>query len=53
MTALYITDAGLVPQSRQASGSYKLPIEAQAALAVGLIEKRRLVSKGRSRVACA
>ena len=37
MTALN-NGRGPVPQSRQASGSYKLPIEARAALAVGLIE---------------
>jgi hypothetical protein len=38
MTVLHNNGGKSVPQSRRVSGSYKLTIEARAALAVGLIE---------------
>ena len=38
MSVLHNNGGALVPQSRQRNGSYRLPIEARAALAVDLIE---------------
>jgi hypothetical protein len=49
---LHNNGGGPVPQSRQAYGSYKLPIEARAALAVGLIESGGLSLKDAAAALC-
>jgi hypothetical protein len=52
MTVLHNNGGKSVPQSRQANGSYKLSIEARAALAVGLIENGGWLLKGAAASLC-